>query len=950
MRQIINEYRSKIQYTVIGPYLGLMILVMLVGSFIAITLVADSWQERFNNQLGQVARNFTESFARREIGNIEYLGLISFTASNAQTGAPAVSAAIADGDADGLDLALRGLWQIGQTSDSVRADRLIIFDTAGQALLDWERTPDNLSEPTRYLGTNLAGIPLVEAVLRGESTLIAGSDQPGDKFSGLLTFRDAMGQDNLHFFTITPVYLFDSATDSEQLVGGMLVAQRVDSLIQDLQARSQAALSTIYDVNGIARTTTVANIDLALLDMSDALIDQVAALNDPNLLTTAGQRTGEADDPCLDIGNLTGRLVSPATITRLPACSVNTITEIAERQYQIVYAPLLIRGIQSGYFAVGLSTDFVTSAWAASRSAVIGITVILALTSVFVGWDVARRITRPLTNLVQTAEAVTSGDLQRRSTVAEPNELGKLSSAFNQMTEHLLHLYTASRELNRTIEVTQVLQIASDAAVAFVPGIEAIALLDDGDGLALRLRAAAPADLTLPAANLPANQPLLATLATGDPLSLQLVPVVDPASRAAAGLAPHLQTVYAAPVFRQRQLAGALLFVHPEPAAFSEANQQSLSVVANMTVAVLANAVLYSQVERDAKERSAILSSIGDGVVVCDLKGHIVLMNQVAEQMLALPDWQTTRPRMEDLPLETITQNRELFGTVGAQFCLGDRFINLTRAPVVGEHGLARGEVIILHDVSASVAVDKAKTDFIATISHELRTPLTVIRGYTDLLLRGTSGEILSSDQADLLGQVRARAVDMTDMVNNAILIADIESGRLKTEPQPVDLELVIGAALAPLRQGFESRGLSVTLAIDPHLPPVIADREHLRRALSQLFDNARRYTVQGGVTVHAAANGAGHVLIAVSDTGPGIAPEVLPRLFKRFQRIEGNSSAQRGGGLGLAIARQLIELQGGSVSASSTPGQGSTFTITIPQAHEQSFAVAQSDQTSTAA
>lgn len=949
MRQIINEYRSKIQYTIISPYLGLMILVMLVGSFIAITLVADSWQERFNNQLGQVARNFTESFARREIGNIEYLGLITFTAPNAQTGAPAVTTALADGDADGLDLALRGLWQIGQTSDSVRADRLIIFDTTGQALLDWEHTPGNLSEPTRYLGTNLAGIPLVEAVLRGESTSIAGSDQPGDKFSGLLSFRDSTGQDNLHFFTVAPVYLFDPTNDSERLVGGTLVAQRTDRLLQDLQSQSQAALSTLYDVNGIARTTTVANIDLALLDMSDALIDQVAALNDPDLLITAGQRTGEANDPCLDIGDLTGRLVSPATITRLPACSVNTITEIAERQYQIVYAPLLIRGLQSGYFAVGLSTDFVTSAWAASRSAVIGITATLAIASVVVGWGVARRITRPLTSLVQTAEAVTSGDLQRRSGVVEHNELGKLSSAFNQMTEHLLRLYTASRELNRTIEVAQVLQVASEAAASFVPGAEAIALLDDGDGLAHRLRTAAPADLILPAATLHADQPLLATLATGDPLSLQFIPVTDPADRAAAGLAPHLQTVYAAPVFRQLRLAGVLLFVHPEPDAFNEANQQSLSIVANMAVAVLANAVLYSQVERDAKERSAILSSIGDGVVVCDLKGRIVLMNQAAEQILALPNWQTTYPRLEDLPLEAIAQSRELFGAVAAQFRLGDRFINLTRAPVVGEHGLARGEVIVLHDVSASVAVDKAKTDFIATISHELRTPLTVIRGYTDLLLRGSSGETLSSDQADLLSQVRARAVDMTDMVNNAILIADIESGQLKTEPQPVDLELVLGAALAPLRQGFEAKGLSVNLAIDPQLPPVIADREHLRRALSQIFDNARRYTVQGGVTVRAVADNAGQVLIAISDTGPGISSEVLPRLFKRFQRIEGNSSAQRGGGLGLAITRQLIELQGGSVSVSSTPGEGSTFTITIPQAHEQSFAVVQSDQTSTA-
>lgn len=946
MRQIIHEYRSKLQYTLIGPYLGLMILVMLVGSFIAITLVADSWQERFNNQLGQVARNFTESFARREIGNIEFLGLVTFTAPNTQTGAPAVAAALADGDGDGLALAMRGLWQIAQTSDNVKADRLIVFDNAGQALLDWERTPDNLSEPTRYVGTSLAGIPLIDAVLRGESMPIVGSDDPGDKYSGLLTFRDAAGQDNLHFFTVSPVYFGEG--DSERLIGGLLVAQRTDNLIQDLQTRSQAALSTLYDVVGIARATTVTGIDMAVLDMSDNLIDQVTALNDPDLLATAGQRTGEIDDPCLDIGNLSGRLVSPAALIRLPACSVNTITEIGDRQYQIVYAPLLIRGLQSGYFAVGLSTDFVTSAWSASRTAVIGITAALALMSVFVGWHVARRITRPLTNLVQAAEAVTSGDLAHRSVVVEPNELGRLSSAFNQMTEHLLRLYTASRELNRTIEVTQVLQVASEAASAFVPDTEAIALINEGDGLALRTRAAAPPAFALTAQALSPELPLIAELAARDPLSIQLIPLNDPAARAAAGLGPQIQTAYAAPIFRQHELAGALLFVHAEPAAFNEANEQSLSVVANMAVAVLANAVLYSLVERDAKERQAILSSIGDGVIVCDPQGCITLMNHAAEQILQLPDWQTTRPRFAELPLEPLVQNRDLFGAIGADFRLGKRYINLTRAPVIGEQGLARGEVIVIHDVSLAVAVDKAKTDFIATISHELRTPLTVIRGFTELLMRGSGGDNPSPDQIELLTQVRARAIDMTAMVNNAILIADIESGRVGIEPQPLDLELVIGAALAPLRQGFESRGLTLNLVIDPELPSVIADREHLRLALSQIFDNARRYTAQGEVTVRAEAHG-NTVQIAVSDTGPGIDPEVLPRLFKRFQRIEGNSSAQRGGGLGLAITRQLIELQGGSVSVSSTPGKGSTFTIILPQANEQSLAVAQTNGTTTA-
>jgi signal transduction histidine kinase len=229
-----------------------------------------------------------------------------------------------------------------------------------------------------------------------------------------------------------------------------------------------------------------------------------------------------------------------------------------------------------------------------------------------------------------------------------------------------------------------------------------------------------------------------------------------------------------------------------------------------------------------------------------------------------------------------------------------------------------------------------------------LRTPLTVIRGFTELLLRGTGGEKLTADQSELLEQVRARSVDMTDMVNNAILIADIESGQLKTELQPQDVEVVLGMALAPLRPGFEAKRLSVNIDIASDLPPVYADREQLKRAFTQILDNARRYTDKGGVTVYGRAEN-GRVLIDFKDTGQGIAPEVLPRLFKRFQRVEGNNSQQRGGGLGLAITKQLIELQGGEVRAVSTPGQGSVFTISLTQVHEQTLAVAQPNETRSA-
>ena len=952
MRQIINAYRSQIKYTVIGPYLALMILVMLVGSFIAITLVADSWQERFNNQLGQVARNFTQSFAQREIGNITFLGQISFTAPNVETGAPAVAQAMRERDEDGLELALTGLWQLGQVNENVQPDRLIVFDPQGQSIIDWERSPNSPTEPTRYLGTNLAGIPLIDAVLRGESAPIPGTNELGDKYSGLISFRNSEGQDYVHFFTVAPVYLTDRATGEELLVGGLLVAQRLDTLLGDLQQRSQAAISTIFDVSGIARAATVAGIELPTLNMSDQLLAQVSALNAPRAQPTSRQAPGtaapaEAEDPCIDIGLLSGRLASPVEQTRLPACSVNTVAKLAGRDFQLVYAPLLIRGVQSGYFAVGLSTDFVVSAWSSSRSAVIGITTALALATVVVGVVVARRITRPLENLVETAEAVTAGDLQRRSSVVASNELGRLAQAFNQMTEHLLRLYVASRELNRTIEVDQVLAVASAAASQFVPDTEALALLETVDGFILRARPAAPEYLHHPALQLAPDAPLLAALANIDAQQIQLARIPAETAHAAGLTEGDVQTWYATPIFRQRQFAGALLFVHTTPDAFDESNEQSLAVVANMAAAVLANAVLYSQVQRDATQRQAILSSIGDGVVVCDDGGRIVQLNRAAEVILGLHNWHAGELRFADLPLEPVSQSRELFGGSDAQFRLGQRFVTLTRSPLIAEEGSTTGEVIVLHDITEAAAVDKAKTDFIATISHELRTPLTVIRGFTELLLRGTGGEKLTPDQADLLEQVRARAVDMTDMVNNAILIADIESGQLRTELQPQDLEMVLNMALAPLRPAFEAKQLDVVIKIPPELPAVLADREQLQRALGQILDNARRYTETGGVTVEAAARD-GRVQIDITDTGSGIAPEVLPRLFTRFQRVEGNSSTQRGSGLGLAITRQLIERQGGAVHVRSAPGRGSTFSLTLQQANEHTLAVAHSNASTT--
>lgn len=961
MRKLIQTIRSQIRYGIILPYLFLMILVVMAGSGIAIILVADSWQERFDNQMGQVARNFTEAYAQREINNIAFLGRTIYTEANPQTGAPAVAQAIAKLDSTGLEQAIEPLYRLG-LQDDVQLDRLIIFDPQGIALLDWERTVEGGDEPTRYVATNLSKLDFVQRVLGGQQEPIGNSDLLGDKYSGLIRFRSADASDSLYFFTVVPVAVDTNgeAAGGQQFVGGMLVAARLTNLLQDLQNQSQSAITTIYDVSGISLASTVSGLALAELDMSEALIRDVAVLNERARNASSGTATtstsesplnGGTVDACLDIGQLSGRLASVNLLqsNRLPACSIKDTREIAERPYQFVYAPLLIRGVQAGYFSVSLSRDFVISAWSSSRWAIIAVTALLAIGAVVVGFLVAQQITHPLTELVDTAIAVTGGDLERRSRVKAPNELGKLSVAFNQMTEHLLRLYTVSRELNRSIEVEQVLDIATDSASSFAAETQALALLTDDDGWSYSFGAqAAPRLATLAYERPSVNDPFFARFQPQTEQSITLVDLAIDPSPLVVALREQtgLQTALVDPLFVQDRLIGLLFLAHPQANAFSEADLQSLTVIANMSSTVLSNAVLFTQVQRDAKQRQAILESIGDGVIVCDDSRRIVLLNRVAEDMLGLHDWQTMTYHVDKLPLEAMTNTRELFGrTVGSQFRIGERTVSRTESPVIDEESRVVGQVIVLHDITEAVMIDQAKTDFIATISHELRTPLTVIRGYTDLLMRGRDKEKLTEDQTELMEQVRKRAVDMTGLVNNAILIADIEAGKLITELQPQDVELVLGMALTPMRSAFEIKKLSTTLDIPADLPAVLADREHLKRAFAQILDNAYRYTDQGGVTVRARAE-ANQVIIEFADTGQGISSEILPRLFKRFQRIEGNNSVQRGGGLGLAITKQLIELQGGQVQASSIPGQGSMFTISLTQAQEQSLVVAQSDNT----
>jgi signal transduction histidine kinase/ActR/RegA family two-component response regulator len=239
-------------------------------------------------------------------------------------------------------------------------------------------------------------------------------------------------------------------------------------------------------------------------------------------------------------------------------------------------------------------------------------------------------------------------------------------------------------------------------------------------------------------------------------------------------------------------------------------------------------------------------------------------------------------------------------------------------------------------------AVDRLKTDFLSMVSHELRTPLTAIIGYTDLLLRGTHGD-LNERQVRHQQAVRNGALRLLALINDLLDVSRLDSGLVELDLTEVSLTEVVDQAVAGAREAATGAQLSLRVELPTNLPAVRGDRARLVQVMANLLSNAVKFTPPGGrVDVWAISEAEGQqVRVCVRDTGAGIAPEHLQHIWDRFYQADSSVRRRYGGtGLGLAIVRGLIDLHGGLVEAESPgPGEGATFSFDLP-------AVAASHQT----
>ncbi len=357
-----------------------------------------------------------------------------------------------------------------------------------------------------------------------------------------------------------------------------------------------------------------------------------------------------------------------------------------------------------------------------------------------------------------------------------------------------------------------------------------------------------------------------------------------------------------------------------------------------------------------------VLEAAPDATIAVRSDGRIAVVNTLAEKLFGYG-----RDEMLGQPVEILVpedarsahcRHREGYVArpttrpMGAGLELAGRHKDGTRFPVEislssieTEEGLLVSAAIrditdrkrlaqTLQDKNAELErANRAKDRFLASMSHELRTPLNAILGFTGTLLMGLPGP-LNEEQRSQLETVRSSARHLLTIINDLLDLAKIDSGKVELALEAVDCRAVVEDVATSLRPLAEAKGLSFELSCPDHGVTAWADRRALTQILLNLANNAVKFTETGSVRIvvaeEAAPKGPSVVRIDVIDTGVGISPADQERLFQAFEQVGNSPLTQEGTGLGLHISRKLAELLGATISCSSVPGQGSTFTVEL--------------------
>ena len=391
---------------------------------------------------------------------------------------------------------------------------------------------------------------------------------------------------------------------------------------------------------------------------------------------------------------------------------------------------------------------------------------------------------------------------------------------------------------------------------------------------------------------------------------------------------------------------GNLIKINSKPPRFLETTYIPICNKTNEVTGVIANfrdvTKLKKQAEQikgqlqiatEQKERwTAIFNNVEEGVFVLDKDSRIVQFNNSCELMSGYSEKEVLGKKIHkifkchDEHLHTSRDGREIW-------------VGVSKTPILNEEEEIEQIVGVIRDVTKLKEIEKAKSEFVSIASHELRTPLTVINGYLSLLLSGDLGQMGEIQNKlyhlNIINKIYSETKRLSGLVEELLNVTRIEEGRLKVDLKRTDYNELLEEVVNEFKPIASSKQIILSLEKpsfyqkDLH---IYVDRDRIKEVLVNLIDNSIKYTGKGGRILLFPSVENSEVITSIQDTGIGIEPKLLNRIFEKFQQIPGSFLKEnRGTGLGLFIVKSILDLHQGKIWVKSYPGKGSTFTFTLP-------------------
>ncbi|NPV58982.1 MAG: GAF domain-containing protein [Actinobacteria bacterium] len=530
----------------------------------------------------------------------------------------------------------------------------------------------------------------------------------------------------------------------------------------------------------------------------------------------------------------------------------------------------------------------------------------------------------------------------------QEREKQALSSLYDQADtkrRELSSLYAASLKFASTLDTEQLLEVLLDNAGKLVESdAMAVSLYREG-----KLRIMECRGMSRETAG------ILEEEGGGNPLALSASAVL-PVSLAEKEDDPAFteflerigfDSMIAVPLFASSSVIGVLCCFSTRRDAFDDDAARILLTLSSEAALALEKASLYLTTLEDKKKIEAIINSLTDGIMVLDREGRLVLANPFASRLLGIGEEDTGRELVEILQrqggkvdFEGVTLRaamEEVFEH--AQSVKGEMSL-MTEPPIIFQvlwvplldaARKATGAIVLLHDVTDFIELDRMKSDFISIVSHELKTPLTSIKGFVRLLSAGRVGPV-NEKQLHYLEIVTQQTESLTELINDLLDLSRIESGVMEVRREPVRLREVIREVLQGLENMAREKGVVLGESVPDGMPAVSGDAYRIAQIFTNLIHNAVKFTPPGGEVRVEGEWDAERCRIRVRDTGMGIPAQDLERIFDKFYQVDSSSTRQQSGtGLGLCITRQLVAAHGGEIGVESELGKGSIFTVTLP-------------------